>query len=361
MDRRDVHTVTSPLHDPRGATAGQRASATPAPVRPTIICMTPVKDEAWILERFLACASTWADEIIIADQGSTDGSREIAARHPKVRLIENRSAQTHEAERQALLIAAARETPGPRFLVALDADEAFTPNLLDSPEWTSALAAAPGTVFKFQWVNLHHDGERCWIPEWEWPWGYMDDGAPHTGFPIHSPRVPVPPGAPVRRMRDIKVLHFAHTDFQRVRSRTRWYQGWEILHGTAQRPAPMYRQYHQFGDTQPLRRVEPQWVEGYRRAGVDITSVHVDGRYRWDGIVLGWLVEHGARPFRRVDMWDVDWRALAPLFGVDPDRVPANPQNAVDRLVLKFLRRTQGRHDRRLIRLVDRALALLGW
>ena len=35
-----------------------------------IICLTPVKNEGWILERFLKCTSLWADYIIIADQSS---------------------------------------------------------------------------------------------------------------------------------------------------------------------------------------------------------------------------------------------------------------------------------------------------
>ncbi len=46
--------------------------------KPLLICLTPIKNEAWILDRFLKCASLWADYIIIADQQSTDSSIEIA-------------------------------------------------------------------------------------------------------------------------------------------------------------------------------------------------------------------------------------------------------------------------------------------
>lgn len=330
--------------------------------RPTVVCMTPVKDEAWILERFLACASLWADHIIVADQGSTDGSREIAEAHPKVHLIRNEKGSYGEAERQRLLIGAARElVDGPRFLVALDADEAFTANVLDSPEWQRALEAPPGTVFNFQWVNLADDMEHCWIPGWEWSWGYMDDGAAHVGLPIHSPRVPVPPGAHKRRMRDVKVLHFAHTDMGRVASRNRWYQCWETLHTGARTPVEHYRQYHQFGDADRMRRIEPAWLDGYRRAGVDVTSVEVEGRYRWDDLVLAMLREHGAAPFRRLDIWDVNWRALAAERGEPTDGIPDDPRTLVDRLVFKYLRRTNGRHVRFPFARIDRALKRLGW
>ena len=38
--------------------------------KPTVVCLTPVKNEAWILDRFLKCAGLWAEHIIIADQGA---------------------------------------------------------------------------------------------------------------------------------------------------------------------------------------------------------------------------------------------------------------------------------------------------
>src|SRR5437667_3161139 len=96
--------------------------------RPTIICLTPVKNEAWILDRFLQCASLWADHIIVADQCSEDESREIVGRHPKVILIENPSPVYDEGARQKLLLEAARRIPGKRLLIALDADEMLTAN-----------------------------------------------------------------------------------------------------------------------------------------------------------------------------------------------------------------------------------------
>jgi len=38
--------------------------------QPLLICMTPVRNEAWILHAFLKATSLWADHIIIADQNS---------------------------------------------------------------------------------------------------------------------------------------------------------------------------------------------------------------------------------------------------------------------------------------------------
>src|SRR3954453_20585511 len=86
------------------------------------IVVTPVRNEAWILDRFLSCVSLWADHIIVADQGSADGSREIARRHSKVTLIDNPGSYD-EGARQRLLLDAARSFEGRRVIFAFDADE----------------------------------------------------------------------------------------------------------------------------------------------------------------------------------------------------------------------------------------------
>src|SRR6185503_6148705 len=100
---------------------------------PVVICLTPVRNEAWILERFLACTSLWADHIVIADQLSVDGSREIAERHPKVTLVKIETDVYDEFPRRKAMIDAARRFPGPRVLVAIDADEALSLSVLTSP------------------------------------------------------------------------------------------------------------------------------------------------------------------------------------------------------------------------------------
>jgi hypothetical protein len=48
-----------------------------------IIGVTPVKNEEWLLERFLAVTSRFADHINVADQQSTDGSRSTARTSPR--------------------------------------------------------------------------------------------------------------------------------------------------------------------------------------------------------------------------------------------------------------------------------------
>ena len=64
---------------------------------PKIVVITPVKNEAWILDRFLAVTSQFADCIIIADQNSTDESKDICKKYPKVIVIDNKSTKYDES------------------------------------------------------------------------------------------------------------------------------------------------------------------------------------------------------------------------------------------------------------------------
>ena len=324
----------------------------------TTICLTPVKNEAWILDRFLACASLWADHIIIADQMSDDGSREIARAHPKVTLVDNRSAAFNEPQRQQLLLDAARRIEGPRLLVALDADEMLTANVLTSPEWNRVLDAPPGTVIRFRWVNLRPGARSYWSPAYRFPWGIVDDGSGHVGREIHSPRIPAPPGAPEIALDEIKVLHYQYTNWARMRSKHRWYQCWERLNNSARHPIDIYRQYHHMYAI-PRRDIHPvpaEWMAGYEALGIDMSRVTREDGYWWDRELASWLVEHGPATFKREAIWEVD----SPAWKVRIGNLPlTDPRGAADRLFQKWLAMTQPVSGTRLVRALDRVAKVI--
>lgn len=329
--------------------------------QPVMICLTPVKNEAWILDRFLRCASLWADRIIVADQGSDDDSVAIARRFPKVTLIENNSPTYDEGARQRLLLEAARRIPGQRILIALDADEMLTANWSNSSEWSAMRAASPGTVIRFQWVNLRPDLETCWLGPRHMPLGLVDDNSEHVGGLIHSNRLPVAPKAPSFELGEIKVLHYQYTDWPRMESKQRWYQCWEQLR-QPRRPAQIYRQYH-FMHAIPATQVLPvrtEWFDDYRRQGIDLTSTCREGSDAWDRQVLQMIQEHGPATFRRINIWDVDWARHAIQAGMDRAAI-RDPRSWLDRAVLRWLGKTQQRYTRPFNRLVQWLLRFVGW
>lgn len=342
--------------------------------RPKVICLTPVLNEAWILERFLKCASLWADHIIVADQQSTDGSREIAQRFPKVRLIENTAEKFNEPERQQMLLNEARRIPGPRLLLALDADEIFTANVLTSPEWETILNAPPGTSISLQWPLVYPNVAEFsyYVLLNEMTIGYMDDGSAHEGKAIHSFRVPIRSRGRSLHPQEIKLMHYGMMDPNRRDSRMRWYQCWEQLN-VCKRPIDLYRFYHTdlFVPPNRVKPVAPEWIQGYEQRGIDMTSVNRDGIYRWDKEVLQFFDEHGTARFKRLAIWDTDWSRLhAEIYPDKPRKLFLDPRNRFDRFVHRWLRRTQRYHGYHAVPslfqrlhcwLVERALRPLGW
>lgn len=197
-------------------------------IRPLLIVMTPVRNEAWVLHAFLKTTSTWADFIIIADQMSTDGSRDIYGQYEKVVLIDNNNPDFNEAERQSMLVAKAREVANKRdcVLFGLDADEIFTANYTNTDDWKNILNSNPGAVFWFKWAeispNKKHYGDSVY-----YPWMFHDDGKePHGNYVrnMHSMRIPYPIEAQqTHYVNDFRILHLAYLNMNRVASKCRFY------------------------------------------------------------------------------------------------------------------------------------------
>jgi Glycosyl transferase family 2 len=342
--------------------------------KPLVICLTPIKDEAWILERFLKCASVWADHIIIADQQSKDESKEIARSFPKVTLIENNSETYNEPERQQLLIGEARKIPGPKILMALDADEFLTANFLTSPEWETILRSTQGTVIRFQRLEVFADTSGlCYLSfSCDPPIGLVDNDTEHKGPAIHSFRIPVKAGAGTVIATQIKIMHYCLLDRERFKSRIRWYQCFEHL-STKKRPIDLYRFYNQdlFAPSSAITPVPKEWLRGYEELGIDMSSIHRRGAYHWDKEVLQLFEKYGAARFKQLGIWDANWTQLhRELYPQESEKTVADPRRLLHRVVHKWLRWTQpdfcpsaNRRTGRLLiyRTVQKALALWGW
>jgi hypothetical protein len=332
---------------------------------PTIICLTPVKDEAWILDRFIRCASLWADHIVIADQGSEDGSWDIASRHDNVTLVHNPHEGWDERSRQHLLINTARALPtnGQRILISLDADEALSANWTTSPDWDTIRQAPPGTVIGFHWANVLPGFEQAWVPPDRKWFCFVDDGHPHHPDLIHGPRLPVPEHAPRILLDDLKVLHFQYTDWDRMQSKQRWYQAWERLTFPEKRPVEIFRQYnHMHGipeaEIVPLR---DEWLSAYEENGIPMRRVNKDESYRWDREIVAMLDEHGVEPFRKIAIWDVDWSERGRQLGHNVNGEWADPRSTTEKYIHHWLMRTQPFAKNPMVRLFQKTLQLAGW
>jgi hypothetical protein len=318
---------------------------------PVAICVMPVKNEAWVLERSLTSASSWADVIIVADQDSTDDSAQIASGFEKVRLIRNSDPAYSEHRRQTQLIDAAREVQGPRLILSLDADEVLSANVTGNAEWEAFKDSPPGTAIRFPKAELL-PGLHEWfeLSGGDVIHGFVDDGRPYEGGVIHGPRLPVPPPENFIRPRSVWLLHLRATDTRRNDAKQRWYQCWEAINNPSARPVTIFRTYHQHLGKQ-TRATPPEWTAGYKELGLDLAETPDAGPPWWEKEILALFERHGPARFRKFDVFDSDVSDLAHL----------DPRSPFERLVHAWLRRTQSSSGRLDVRLIQRGLRRYGW
>jgi hypothetical protein len=307
----------------------------------------------------------WADAIVVLDQASDDGSLEIARRFPKVTLTKYPKSGFDEPIRRGMLITLARTLiPAPRILFALDADEFIAPDVWNDAEMKRFLTAPPGTVGRMRWINILPSEPRAWIPPVRSDFMFVDDGSPFRGHAMHGPRLPCVDKGTTVNLDGPKVIHLQYLDWERMRSKQRWYQAQERIEYPSKRPIQIYRQYHYMDAIAKTERhhLRKTWLASYAADGLDLLSVAPQDVYDTDARVLDLLREYGVDRFRRIDIWDGAWaqRARALAWSV-PAALIADPRTRIDRLVIRWLARTQARSERRRIRWVQRALRITGW
>ncbi|MDB5017206.1 MAG: hypothetical protein JWQ84_2038 [Mucilaginibacter sp.] len=92
-----------------------------------LVLMLRVKDGIFFVHEWLACFEKLVDEIVVLDNGSTDGTYEVLKAHPKVVDIV-RTFDYHEGRDKNLMYEHARKR-NPDWCLWLDIDEIFEPHL----------------------------------------------------------------------------------------------------------------------------------------------------------------------------------------------------------------------------------------
>ena len=94
---------------------------------PKLVAMLRVKDGILFVEEWLRCFEKIVDEIVLLDNGSTDGTYEILKAHPKV-VDSTRTEGYNEGRDKGILYAMMRKR-APDWCLWLDIDEIFEPGL----------------------------------------------------------------------------------------------------------------------------------------------------------------------------------------------------------------------------------------
>ena len=318
-----------------------------------LVVLTPVKNEAWILPLFCASTSLWADHIIVADQQSTDGSREIVSKFPKVTLITNDSPDLDENYRDALLVNKARELVGTNgILFRIDADEIFTPNY-DSKDWVDIKQSKEGTVWLFPWLQIYPGFNSFWNFGANYG-AFVDDGrefVPHGV--IHARDMFwVVSQDELKTALNIGLLHFQFVDWRRMQSKHRYYQCFEHITFPTKSAIEIFRKYHWMYDSDlPLEDIPSCWIEDYKKLGIDIIkNVSFENDYWWDKKINEYFDKYTYKHFRYYETF----KPGKLLF--------AKGKNPCDKLLMAYLETTKYIYNRkkglsqRIVHKIDRIL-----
>ena len=331
--------------------------------RPLLIVLTPVLNEAWILPAFLKATALWADYIIIADQMSTDGSRELYARFTELKnegikelrndckliVIDNPRKEMHQAATRRLLFEEAKKIEGDKILFALDADEFLSGNFVETDGWETIMNSEPGDVFLFRWMNLSADAKKysTWEPYY-WA-AHVNDEVMNGDFPdnfIHEWRLPWPKHENhVYTIEDICFIHFARVNVARQRNKERFYQISQSSPMDKYSGVAFYRMYHPI-QMETLYDVPDDAYAYYREKGVDIQGVidlKDDGAHYTESVLKN-IQEKGISFFRKLDVWDDEF--------LHKNNVQ-DPRRGIDKIMHWYLRKTNNKSRGFIIHALD--------
>lgn len=288
------------------------------------ILVLPVKNEEWILEKFLAVNSLWADHIIIADQNSTDRTLEICSKFSKVIVIKNES-KFHSSSVRKLLLDRARQFEGNNAVFSFDADEIPTVHILDNVFWSQVFALKPGSAIMLQWVNLwrspykYREDKSVWSNSWK-HFGFIDDRiSDFTNVNIindHTSRVPIDYLKNTTTIQFPKILHFQFVNWQRMLSKQCYYMLSEVIHGDGGiiDIIKINRKYFPTRDERniSLADIPKDWLETYK---IDFNELKTNDTLQWyDYEIINIFKDKEIDKFVWLDIWNVDWNSKQEKF-----------------------------------------------
>ena len=317
--------------------------------KPLLVVLTPVRNEAWILHAFLKATSLWADYIIIADQMSTDGSRDIYPQYEKVIVVDNPMEVMYMSQSRRLLFEAAQKIEGDKIIFTLDADEFLSGNFVKTPSWQTILNSEIGDVFNFRWMNLQ---PGCDTYTSHLPYGWVAHLKEYDGFfpdrQIHEWRIPWPKELNHEYIiEDISFIHFARVNVKRQLNKEAFYQVSTVFNNkySGIRMFRTYQVYHPIHN-KDIRLIPQDAFTFYEKKGLAIMEeieLNDIGQYYIDEM-LKFFEKKGTKHFSKLDIWDLDFIHKYNI---------KNPQTILDKIIIKYLRATKKYSKTIFIRGID--------
>ncbi len=326
--------------------------------QPTIVVVTPVRNEAWVLDAFLTCTSSWADIIILADQHSEDGTREIATKYEKVILVDNNLPEMNQSAAREILFKEVDKIDGDKIVFALDADEFLSDRFENTEGWRRIMHSKPNEIFCFKWLNLYGDYSHT-VPDdgfMEWAIHFSPEISIAEEYDncekrsVHEMRVPclATSRASYILIDDIRFVHLARLNLARQKNKEAFYQVSSVAKLQKRMSAVgLFRCYN--GPQSQISTLDKDailYVQNDNSDARNLVQMGDVGQYYIDEMVKI-IQRDGYKNYLKIDMWDNPYLIKA---GLNP-RVPLR-----FRLLHSYLRRTKNRTESWAVRLMDKLL-----
>lgn len=273
-----------------------------------IIALFPIKNDRWILDIVIPQLKRFADEILVLDGGSTDGTIETLRSYGVEVKDQDQSNMNYSSWRQELLDWG-RERGGTHF-IWLDADEAFTTNFL--PIFRDEIAKLkPGQKLAMQWLCLwkspyvYREDSSVWSNLYK-DFVFCDDGkAVFESIKLHEGRTPGPNNEETWVRLPLEkggVLHFQFVPFQRFQIKQAFMKCRELVMNSAT-PRRLNYKYSETLDTKKARTkpIPEAWLEGI--TGMD--KIEDTANTSYDKQIMRYFDEKGIEFFEPMQIWHI--------------------------------------------------------
>lgn len=276
--------------------------------RPLLIVTSCTRNYGWVTRAFLEGNTRWADYIVIVDQMSTDGTREMCAEYKNVFLVDDPDMSYKENTRAKMGFMKGRELAAGRDAIyfALDIDEVMPANWQNTEDGKKILNSKIGDMFQLEWANIMPDGKTYTIGEWQYK-VFHDNGMDwqNAAIQMHTPLLPytnwdIEP----TKVNDFPLIHFGEYNMCWNQYKIIYYQFLDIQQKRSKSPINTYRTYHT--TSQAIKEklpIDTAWLySDVNIIGlVDIVSTPIFIQY-----IKEILSKEGAKKYESIDVWSVE-------------------------------------------------------
>ena len=92
-----------------------------------------------------------------------------------------------------------------------------------------------------------------------------------------------------------------------------------------------------------------EWLTGYQKEGIDMTSTQEDKNYWWDSNVTLWFNQYGEHFFKKEAIWRLNYK----------QKNINDPRSLIDKIVHSYLEKSQIIHKAPILKLFFRQIDAL--